>query len=290
MKFCNYDLLFLIIIFFIIIFVYDQVKTFVCKKENFQTTITGYQADVEAIRNLSSIATSLTTSNQLTMPGTLNVTNTLTVSGNIKSTYGVIEGRALYASGGTQNNPNNWGTHFPYIGNGNNYIRGDTNINGNINQDFSYQTTSGNITASNGNINAPKGTITGKDLVATNNLTVSGNINASNGIITGKDIITTNNLTINGFDLKRLRSMFTCAGYAVDSDGSSILLFEGTNTLLDLEQNRWNYAYIFRGWRVTFTGRNSLNITETNTTSNIPIKSALLYDNPQSYVATWIGW
>lgn len=49
------------------------------KNEGFQATNTGYQADIEAIRNLSSIATQLTTNNQLTIPGSLNVTNELNV-------------------------------------------------------------------------------------------------------------------------------------------------------------------------------------------------------------------
>ncbi len=52
-------------------------------KEPFQITTTGYQADIEAIRNLSNIASQLNSSNQLTMPGSLNVTNNLTVSGEL---------------------------------------------------------------------------------------------------------------------------------------------------------------------------------------------------------------
>jgi len=53
------------------------------KNEGFQSTSSGYQADIEAIRNLSSIATQLTTNNNLTVPGDLKVTNNLIVkSGN----------------------------------------------------------------------------------------------------------------------------------------------------------------------------------------------------------------
>jgi len=67
------DLYFIItiIMFFYLIYIY--------KRENFQSTTTGYQADIEAIRNLSSIATQLTTNNTLTMPGALNITNELSV-------------------------------------------------------------------------------------------------------------------------------------------------------------------------------------------------------------------
>jgi hypothetical protein len=48
-----------------------------CNLEKFQSTTSGYQADIEAIRNLSSIATQLTSNNTLTMPGALNITNEL---------------------------------------------------------------------------------------------------------------------------------------------------------------------------------------------------------------------
>ena len=47
--------------------------------KTFKVQTTGYQADIEAIRNLSSIATQLTTNNTLTMPGALNITNELSV-------------------------------------------------------------------------------------------------------------------------------------------------------------------------------------------------------------------
>jgi hypothetical protein len=60
-----------IIMFFYLIYIY--------KRENFQSTTTGYLADIEAIRNLSNIATQLTTNNTLTMPGALNVTNKLLI-------------------------------------------------------------------------------------------------------------------------------------------------------------------------------------------------------------------
>ncbi len=448
MNICKSDLYFIVLLC-IILYLH-----FFCnnKKEHFQNTITGYQADVEAIRNLSNIASQLTSTNQLTLPGTINVTNSLTVSGNIKSTYGVIEGRALYASGGTQNNPNNWGTHFPFIGNGNNYIRGDTVVNGDILQDTrSYQTTSGNITAINGNIiatngtitatngninatnghiNATNGIITGKNITATSgNITAtSGNITATNGTITGKNIVVTDSITLNksdakplinlgdgdpnkdlqsgiiayglydassiniigkgskdtpgnritkmwdhvivtnrfatnnltptqvptgwngirtldvyasgniglggndtitkthldnkgnarfdgnltvsgnlniaGFDIKRLRSMLKCAGYAVDISGTSILLFEGQNDITrntvfnSWANDKWDCAYIYRGWEVHFYGDgdyNKLNPTASylytkNTDFDIPVKFDLPSNQVSAYMATWVGF
>jgi len=50
---------------------------------------------------------------------------------------GTTSVKALYTMGGTVNNPggsgkDRWGTHFPFVGDGKNYIRGETVINGNI--------------------------------------------------------------------------------------------------------------------------------------------------------------
>ena len=63
-----------------------------CNKEKFQSTATGYQADIEAIRNLSNIATQLTTNNTLTMPCALNVTNSLSANDNISVKNKTVEG------------------------------------------------------------------------------------------------------------------------------------------------------------------------------------------------------
>jgi hypothetical protein len=81
MNLCNFDFLIIIIIVFISIFIYDKIKSF--NKENFQSTNAAYQADVEAIRNLSSIAQQLTLNNKLSLPGGLSITNNLLVGGEL---------------------------------------------------------------------------------------------------------------------------------------------------------------------------------------------------------------
>jgi len=116
---------------FFIIIIFYLIYCSVCKKnrEGFDATSDMkavinqvYNADIEAIRNLSSIATQLTTGG-LTIPGTLNVS-------------GITKVNSLYTGGGTNNNPGGkdapWETHFPWRGDGNNYIRGDTIIDGNV--------------------------------------------------------------------------------------------------------------------------------------------------------------
>lgn len=77
MNICKYDIYFICILLLIAYLYFNPIKS-----EGFQTT-TGYQADIEAIRNLSSIAAQLTSNNTLTMPGSLNITNNLSVTGKI---------------------------------------------------------------------------------------------------------------------------------------------------------------------------------------------------------------
>lgn len=152
-----------IILIFIIVFIYDQIKTLFFDKETFQTTITGYQADIEAIRNLSSIATQLTTSG-LTVPGKLSITNNTNINGEL-TVDGITKVNTLYTGGGTNNNPGG-GTHFPWRGDGNNYIRGNTIMDGDFNLN-------GNIQIANG-----------KNATINGNLKVNGGINTVNGLAT----------------------------------------------------------------------------------------------------------
>jgi hypothetical protein len=85
MNICKYDIYFIILLCFIIYLYFN-------KSEKFQSTSSGYQADIEAIRNLSSIATQLTTNNNLTVPGILNITNSLSANDNISVTNKTNEG------------------------------------------------------------------------------------------------------------------------------------------------------------------------------------------------------
>ena len=76
MNICIKDIYLIILSLIVLYLFYSRIY-----EEKFQNTSTGYQADVEAIRNLSSIATQLTTNNQLTIPGALNFTGYLRTTG-----------------------------------------------------------------------------------------------------------------------------------------------------------------------------------------------------------------
>jgi len=78
MNICIKDIYLIILSLIVLYLLYSKIYD---KNEKFQNTTTGYQADVEAIRNLSSIATQLTTNNQLTIPGALNITGYLRTNG-----------------------------------------------------------------------------------------------------------------------------------------------------------------------------------------------------------------
>jgi hypothetical protein len=85
MNICKSDIYFIILLALFLILFYKIYKLENIK-EGFDATSDMkavinqvYNADIEAIRNLSSIATQLTTNNTLTMPGALNITNELSV-------------------------------------------------------------------------------------------------------------------------------------------------------------------------------------------------------------------
>ena len=44
-----------------------------------------------------------------------------------------VEGNINFKGGASEHNPGNWGTHFPWQGDQKNYIRGDTEMRGNVN-------------------------------------------------------------------------------------------------------------------------------------------------------------
>jgi microcystin-dependent protein len=79
MNICKSEIYFVILLIIIFYLNYSNKN-----KEGFQSssTTTGYQADIEAIRNLSSIATTLMAGG-ITVPGNLNVTGNINTTGNI---------------------------------------------------------------------------------------------------------------------------------------------------------------------------------------------------------------
>ena len=88
------------------------------------------------------------------------------------------------------------------------------------------------------------------------------------------------------------------AGYAVDGDGSSHLLYESRHSLVNgatfdaWSNDRWDKVYVHRGWKITcwrheFSGTAWV---KENKTSNIPLSMGLEGNQITSYQADWVGY
>jgi hypothetical protein len=128
------DIYFIITIF---LFLYLFFKTPVSNNNSGNTNNSG-ELNVSGKTNLNSLYTN----------GGVDISGGLNVSGktNLNSLYtkGAVDiSGGLNARGGTNNNPggieNPWWTHFPYKGDGNNYIRGNTIMNGDFILDGNMQ-------------------------------------------------------------------------------------------------------------------------------------------------------
>ena len=129
MSICKYDVYFIIVII-LFIYVFYKINNISKIKENFAVAADIkaaineiYRADIESIRNLSAIATKLQ-AGAVTIPGSLNVTGSISATGSINTTD------SINAKGGTAGGGG--GTHFPFS-DGINYIRGNTNHDGDLN-------------------------------------------------------------------------------------------------------------------------------------------------------------
>lgn len=187
----NQNFINIIFVFFIIYFVYKFSCLNKKNKENFsnKTFITltedevkkminnTYLADIEAIRNLSDVATKLQ-SGGLTIPGNLKIKGKLTVDkdANVMNNLYVKD----YTSSkrlDIRNNesvPGRWWTHFNYDNKGKNYIRGPLNVDqGNL-------TTNGEM-ISNGKMTTKN--INSNGDITTNNLTSRGDIRLKTNLV-----------------------------------------------------------------------------------------------------------
>lgn len=105
--------------------------------ETFQTTTTGYQTDIEAIRNLSNIASQLTISNTLTNPASLKITSKLSTNNldpnNMPDGWsGGIRTFDAYASGTIACGPDGKQVKSFINSNGAGYFSSDITTDGNL--------------------------------------------------------------------------------------------------------------------------------------------------------------
>jgi cytoskeletal protein CcmA (bactofilin family) len=114
---------------------------------------------------------------------------------------------------------------------------------------------------------------------------------------------TGNDLYVKDNNIKKLRSMFNCAGYAIDGYGSTHLLFLGKHNIekIGWAKNRWDHIHLFRGYKIAlfdwhnFKTRGGWSQWLTNRKSSNPKlfdlnKTSLGANEANSYIAKWIGY
>jgi hypothetical protein len=131
------------------------------------------------------------------------------------------------------------------------------------------------------------------------NTTVTTN---GNHIVTEKLVVQGNiqvgGQTLTEDDIKRMKSMRSVAGWAIDGDNSTAILMEGSWKLNNNETmdawtcDRWDIAYVFKGWKVTFwDGANFDGGTASIENKTDVVKKIQNLGNwPCSYKAEWVGY
>ena len=270
-----------------------------------------YKIDVDAIRNLSKLANDLTKNGKLRIPGGLEVDGNLNIAGKSRfmgplDVHGLTHLRNELAI----HNGNNRGiTHFNNQNKGLNYIRGDIALDGhckaskNLNV-YGKSKFSGELVIHNGN---NKG------------ITHFNHQKKGENYINGKNFI-------NGLSTNKLHSTKgKIGGYAINCNGSTVLLWEGewflnsgtedgalvnpkteTNKTVTKQDNvfmnsctndSWDIIYLYPGWKIDvwrdyFSGphRNF----ENKRKDGLPIRLHLgfmgLADRVSSYKLSWVNY
>lgn len=104
---------------------------------------------------------------------------------------------------------------------------------------------------------------------------------------------------ISGTDLRKLNSLKNIAGYAVDGDGTTHLLFEGgwyelyNGEKFDAWSNdRWDFVYLFRGWKGEFAqhGKGSGSVWREENKNEDVKKIKIGANQVSSYKITWVDY
>ena len=139
MNICKSDIYFIILLFIILYlnFFYKESEHFQNIEDIKNTINTVYQADIEAIRNLSNIATQLTKDSLNTLPGSLKITNKLSTNGldpnNMPDGWGGgIRSFDIYSSGTIACGPDGKQIKSYINRDGNGYFAGELQTDGNL--------------------------------------------------------------------------------------------------------------------------------------------------------------
>ena len=277
---------------FFVVFVYDQLKSFICNnKEGFDVTSDIkaeinkiYNADIQAIRNLSDIATKLMAGG-ISVPGNLNINDNLILDGANKWIFHTPDDnrRILYIapSNGkdswdwgkstTINNDGNVNINGQLSTNGSIYINGQLTTNGintNTNPIYLWAPGDGNhfIGHSQGTRKWNDGSLNGPAVVGWS----GGSLGSTNGgdktTLTWHD---TGNVSIRG----GLRTGGGIGAFCIDSSGKFVPIFASTKVFNTFAMNDIDDAYVvFPGYKIEiFSSENYTN--DGNEKNNAPLNT-----------------
>ena len=99
-------------------------------------------------------------------------------------------------------------------------------------------------------------------------------------------------------DTRRLKSLSRIGGFAVDGDGPTILLEDGKHALNGSAKynvwsnDRWDYLFLFKGWKLETWDRDDYKnpITNTTNTNDYIKRIAPTANRVSSYRLTWVGY
>lgn len=298
--------IYIVLVIILVIFLFFINSKFSESFQSTATTSTGYQADIEAVRNLSDIAKQLTSSSGLIIPGQLTVNNKLSVSGIVSVTNSTSDGGrfsimnankqgqanqvsdwSIMNTSGTNNNKLSFMRYTDATTNigsaldinddssalfyGNTTISGILNIGSGPNKDFIVNRSS--IIANN-SLNAKAGlNVTGGDLtVSNNNLTV-----------TGGDITISGNLSLTGLiknDLNVVGNIVSTKGSINSKDNYARYIRIGNAIDSTLRKDYWTLIEI----RVYSQGVNVASATVNKNANVIRTKGTAVIGNPSNVI------
>ena len=319
------DLVFLIVLGFVVayIFMLHKVETMadVGSLDQIKAAIREiYLADVEAIRNLSEVATKL-------QAGGIGVPGNLIMKGPILTDHNIPHpdagDGAIYRAEGQLTVAADDLIRFRSSSKKQNTIEmnvndGSLNLTGNVVLNTGIQNPNGQLRISNqgimfGGPNADREVNSGQitaGLHRDNSLCIVGMSKDKGAASRRVDMWAEGGFNLNGplnlgsttlteDILKRIINQQSYAGFAIDGDGSTMPLYEGSHSLYGDAQfnawtnDKWDVIYINRGWRITLwwhaLGDKQAAVGE-NRSSNVPTKLGLPANEVSSYKAEWIGY
>ena len=170
----------------------------------------------------------------------------------------------------------------------------DQKLNDIITKSSTTEVTFNKNIVTNKNIKASGHISSGKDIVLNSN----GTIKAKNFLITDKiaSVGGDTKAELTKTDIKKMKSLKMIAGYAINGDGTTHLLFEGYHKLHENKfqwaHDRWDTIYIFKGWKVQTwdDAKKGKQISNTENKNEDVKMVDVQNDKISEYEVTWVDY